>query len=362
MSAIISAGIIPAAVEMMDALAIQAAEAAVKPNFPAGRHDPHRRARRSGRRSATSCSASSRPSAARPARRRSKWRRTKSSARASGRGARRHSPRWVACRPTTTFRTASCRARKLPEVLGRIRALGERAGLRIGNVFHAGDGNLHPLICYDERIPGQSALAEEVAGEILTYCVEAGGSITGEHGVGADKKDYMPRMFSAGRPRRDAARARRVRSAAPLQSRQGAADAATVRRGSRSLPRSTRSRRPGSANDFDDSDPRIGFSRPRWPSSDRLAPPTRDDAIDGIVSGARRRADDTGAVGRCAGLGVARAAARLSFAAVAASSAWGARAAARRCRRSPRRGLNGPSVHRHGDLTATVQAGVTLAG
>ena len=86
---------------------------------------------------------------------------------------------------------------KLPEVLARIRALSERSGLGIGNVFHAGDGNLHPLICYDERIPGQSKLAEEVAGEILTYCVEAGGSITGEHGVGADKKDYMPRMFSA---------------------------------------------------------------------------------------------------------------------------------------------------------------------
>ena len=85
---------------------------------------------------------------------------------------------------------------KLPEVLGRIRALSERTGLGIGNVFHAGDGNLHPLICYDEAIPGQSALAEEVAGEILTYCVEAGGSITGEHGVGADKKEYMPRMFS----------------------------------------------------------------------------------------------------------------------------------------------------------------------
>jgi glycolate oxidase len=85
---------------------------------------------------------------------------------------------------------------RLPEVLERIRDLGERTGLRIGNVFHAGDGNLHPLICYDERIPGQAQLAEEVAGEILSYCVEAGGSITGEHGVGADKKDYMPKMFS----------------------------------------------------------------------------------------------------------------------------------------------------------------------
>jgi glycolate oxidase len=84
----------------------------------------------------------------------------------------------------------------LPEVLDRIRALGERSGLRIGNVFHAGDGNLHPLICYDEKIPGQADLAEQVAAEILTYCVEAGGSITGEHGVGMDKRDAMPRMFS----------------------------------------------------------------------------------------------------------------------------------------------------------------------
>ena len=63
-------------------------------------------------------------------------------------------------------------------------------------MFHAGDGNLHPLICYDERVPGQAELAEEVAAEILTYCIDAGGSLTGEHGVGADKSEYMPTMFS----------------------------------------------------------------------------------------------------------------------------------------------------------------------
>ena len=85
---------------------------------------------------------------------------------------------------------------KLPEVLRRIRELEARSGLRIGNVFHAGDGNLHPLICYDEAIPGQAEHAEQVASEILTYCIEAGGSITGEHGVGADKKAYMPQMFA----------------------------------------------------------------------------------------------------------------------------------------------------------------------
>src|SRR5262249_60188610 len=85
---------------------------------------------------------------------------------------------------------------KLPQVLGRIRDLERRSGLRIGNVFHAGDGNLHPLICYDERVPGQADKAVEVAAEILSYCIEAGGSLTGEHGIGADKNGYMPTMFS----------------------------------------------------------------------------------------------------------------------------------------------------------------------
>ena len=62
-------------------------------------------------------------------------------------------------------------------------------------MFHAGDGNLHPLICYDESIAGQAEHAEAVAAEILQYCIDAGGAITGEHGVGADKKAYMPKMF-----------------------------------------------------------------------------------------------------------------------------------------------------------------------
>jgi glycolate oxidase len=85
---------------------------------------------------------------------------------------------------------------RLPEVLTRIRRLAESSGLRIGNVFHAGDGNLHPLICYDERVAGDAAKAVDVAAEILSYCIEAGGSLTGEHGIGADKSQYMPSMFS----------------------------------------------------------------------------------------------------------------------------------------------------------------------
>jgi glycolate oxidase len=85
---------------------------------------------------------------------------------------------------------------RLSEVLERIEALSAEYGLRVANVFHAGDGNLHPLVCYDSAQPGEPERAEELAGLIVKACVEAGGSITGEHGVGVDKKRYMPDMFS----------------------------------------------------------------------------------------------------------------------------------------------------------------------
>jgi glycolate oxidase len=85
---------------------------------------------------------------------------------------------------------------RLPEVLERIEALGREYGLVVANVFHAGDGNLHPLVCFDAEIEGQAAAAEELSGRILDACLEAGGSITGEHGVGVDKKKHMPKMFA----------------------------------------------------------------------------------------------------------------------------------------------------------------------
>jgi glycolate oxidase len=84
---------------------------------------------------------------------------------------------------------------RLAEVLSRIDELAREHDLKIANVFHAGDGNLHPLVCFDASVAGQAERAEEVAGLILKACVEAGGSITGEHGVGLDKKKYMPQMF-----------------------------------------------------------------------------------------------------------------------------------------------------------------------
>jgi len=84
---------------------------------------------------------------------------------------------------------------KLPEVLGEINKLSARYGLRVANVFHAGDGNLHPLILYDSSKDGDFKRTEELAGNILKICVEAGGSITGEHGIGYDKKHYTSLMF-----------------------------------------------------------------------------------------------------------------------------------------------------------------------
>ena len=85
---------------------------------------------------------------------------------------------------------------RLADVLRRIEELAGEYELRVANVFHAGDGNLHPLVCYDGRVEGEAERAEELSGLIVKACVDAGGSITGEHGVGVDKKRYMPEMFS----------------------------------------------------------------------------------------------------------------------------------------------------------------------
>ncbi len=85
---------------------------------------------------------------------------------------------------------------RLPEVLARVSEMSERFGLLVANVFHAGDGNLHPLILYDANMPGELEKAEEFGGEILTLCVEVGGVLTGEHGVGVEKRDLMGTMFN----------------------------------------------------------------------------------------------------------------------------------------------------------------------
>jgi glycolate oxidase len=86
--------------------------------------------------------------------------------------------------------------KRLPEVLTRMGQLSEKHNLRVANVFHAGDGNLHPLILYDANNPGELQRAEDFGADILRLCVEVGGVLTGEHGVGVEKRDLMPAMFS----------------------------------------------------------------------------------------------------------------------------------------------------------------------
>ena len=207
-SDIIGAGIIPAAVEMMDTLAIEAAEAAVHPHFP--HSDTVLIVELDGpaaevnalfdsvvdtctRKGATSIDV-----AQTEEHRGRIWRGRKAAFAAMGRVS-----------PNYYVQDGVVPRTRLPEVLTRIRDLERRSGLRIGNVFHAGDGNLHPLICYDERIAGQAEKAVEVGAEILSYCIAAGGSLTGEHGIGADKSAYMPTMFSED----DLALMQRVRAA-----------------------------------------------------------------------------------------------------------------------------------------------------
>jgi glycolate oxidase len=85
---------------------------------------------------------------------------------------------------------------QLPLVLRRMKEMSAKYGLRVANVFHAGDGNLHPLILHDANVPGELEKTEEFGAEILKLCVEVGGVLTGEHGVGVEKRDLMPTMFS----------------------------------------------------------------------------------------------------------------------------------------------------------------------
>jgi glycolate dehydrogenase FAD-linked subunit len=85
---------------------------------------------------------------------------------------------------------------KLPTVMAQIEAIAARHGLVVANVFHAGDGNLHPMICYDERVPGEFARALEANEEVLRACIDLGGTVTGEHGVGLDKAEKLALLFS----------------------------------------------------------------------------------------------------------------------------------------------------------------------
>ncbi len=195
-SAIVASGLLPGAIEMMDALALEAATAAVHADYPPGCEavlivelEGPREVVAADRVRLDQIIAASSPVEARPARsgaeRLAIWKGRKSAFSAVGR-----------LSPDFIVQDGVVPRRRLGEALRRIAEMTREAGLRCANVFHAGDGNLHPLILYNGRQPGEYERAEALAGRILKMCIEMGGSITGEHGVGVEKRDYLPDMFN----------------------------------------------------------------------------------------------------------------------------------------------------------------------
>jgi glycolate oxidase len=194
-AAVIAAGIIPAGMEMMDRLAAHAAEAFVNVGYPLDvealliieldgvpaevDHLIAKVQAIAGEHGATMMRLSGDE-----AERLALWSGRKAAFPAVG----RISPDYY-CMDGTIPRA------RLAEVLARMRALSERYRLAVANVFHAGDGNLHPLILYDANKPGEVERAEEMGADILRLCVEVGGVLTGEHGVGVEKRDLMGTMF-----------------------------------------------------------------------------------------------------------------------------------------------------------------------
>ena len=195
-SAIIAAGLTPAAAEIMDALAIRAAEKAVRCSYPEG----------AGAVLVVECDGPAAEVAAEQAEvvrlcheagafevrvaadadeRAEIWRGRKSAFAAVG----RISPNYIV-QDGVIPRTA------LGPVLAEIDAMAGRAGIRVANVFHAGDGNLHPLCLFDGDVPGQTELARQVGAEVLQICADVGGALTDEHGIGVEKRDLMSLVFS----------------------------------------------------------------------------------------------------------------------------------------------------------------------
>jgi glycolate oxidase len=195
-SDVVAAGIVPGAIEMMDRLTIRACEEATHAGYPLDvgaaliveLDGPGPECRAWLDDVVAICEARSATGiriAADEAERQLIWKARKAAFAAMGR-----------ISPNYYVQDGVIPRTRLSEVLGHIDRLSERFGLRVANVFHAGDGNLHPLVCYDAANPGEAQRAEELAGLIIDACLGVGGSITGEHGVGVDKKASMAKMFS----------------------------------------------------------------------------------------------------------------------------------------------------------------------
>ncbi|HZU82429.1 MAG TPA: FAD-linked oxidase C-terminal domain-containing protein [Polyangiaceae bacterium] len=194
-SAIIASGIVPAAIEMMDRLAITAIKAATGLDWPdvgaallMDVDGPLAEVEHTSRSAVELVRAAGALDVRVPSdegERALMWRGRKSAFAAMGR-----------ISPSYVVQDGVIPRSEIARVLRSISELAARAGLRVANVFHAGDGNLHPLILYDARAPGEEERAERLGGDILRLCVRHGGSITGEHGVGKDKAQYMGEMFT----------------------------------------------------------------------------------------------------------------------------------------------------------------------
>jgi glycolate oxidase len=194
-SDIVAAGIVPAAVEMMDTLAIEAAEEAVHAGYTVGvpaalvveLDGPAEECEGQFERVRTICEkhgCTRLHIAADNEERAAIWRGRKAAFAAVGR-----------ISPDYFVQDGVVPRTRLAEALGRIAEMGEQAGLRVANVFHAGDGNLHPLVLFDASA-GETERAEVLSAQIAELCVELGGSLSGEHGIGTDKACSMPKMFS----------------------------------------------------------------------------------------------------------------------------------------------------------------------
>jgi len=193
-SGIIAAGILPAAIEMMDRLAIVAAKAATGVDWPdvgaallMDADGPRAEVEHVAARAVEIARASGALEVRVPrdeAERALMWKGRKSAFAAVGR-----------ISPSYLVEDGVIPRSEIARVLREIERMANEVGLRVANVFHAGDGNLHPLVLYDARNPGEEERAERLGGEILRLCIRSGGSITGEHGVGAEKARYMAEQF-----------------------------------------------------------------------------------------------------------------------------------------------------------------------
>ena len=195
-SAIIASGLLPGALEIMDRLAIDAAEAAVQAGYPReaeavliveleGPEEEVAHERKQLQGILESSNADPIQIAADSAQRLKIWKGRKSAFSAVGR-----------LSPDFIVQDGVVPRSRLGEALRQISEISRESGIPVANVFHAGDGNLHPLILFDGSQPGALERAEDVAARILTMCTDMGGSITGEHGVGMEKRAFLPNMFA----------------------------------------------------------------------------------------------------------------------------------------------------------------------